>query len=275
MILVNGEQKDSIAISDRGLQYGDGLFETIEVKNGRPVFYKLHLTRLSAGCKKLKIPFPDPELLIDEARFIIQHSSSAILKLIITRGSGGRGYQQPVEIQPTRILSLHPFPDYPDTYKQQGINARFCQQRLGHNPELAGMKHLNRLEQVMARSEWQDHTIQEGLMLDINDHVIEGTMTNLFLVKKNVLHTPMLNMCGVNGILRHIIIENAVNQGINITELTLNKEDVLAADELFVTNSIIGVWPVKTLEHRKYPIGPLSIRFAEWLNDCKQKDLCA
>ena len=273
MNLVNGKQQHSIAISDRGVQYGDGLFETIEINNGHPVFFNQHLKRLNAGCKRLKIPFPDPALLIDEAQFILQKSSTAILKLIITRGSGGRGYLQPSKIEPTRIFSLHPFPDYPGTYKQKGINAIFCQHKLGHNPELAGLKHLNRLEQVLARSEWHDSTIQEGLMLDISEHVIEGTMSNLFLVKNDVLYTPMLNMCGVNGILRQIIVELAAKQGINIIESTLKKKDILSADELFVTNSIIGIWPIKTLEHKNYTIGPFSRRFAIWLNDYKQKDL--
>ena len=273
MNLVNGKQQHSIAISDRGVQYGDGLFETIEINNGHPVFFNQHLKRLNAGCKRLKIPSPDPALLIDEARFILQKSSTAILKLIITRGVGGRGYLQPSKIEPTRIFSLYPYPDYPDTYEQHGINAIFCQHKLGHNPELAGLKHLNRLEQVLARSEWQDKTIQEGLMLDISEHVIEGTMSNLFLVKNDVLYTPILNMCGVNGILRQIIIELAATQGINIIESTFKKKDILSADELFVTNSIIGIWPIKTLEHKNYTIGPFTRRFAIWLNDYKQKDL--
>ena len=221
----------------------------------------------------MKIPFPNPELLSEEAQRIVSNSSTAILKIIITRGSGGRGYQQPTKLEPTRIFSLHPFPDYPATYKQQGISTRFCQHKLGHNPELAGLKHLNRLEQVLARAEWQDNTIQEGLMLDISEHVIEGTMSNLFLGKNNVLYTPILNMCGVNGILRQIIVELAAKQGIKLIESTLNKQDILSADELFITNSIIGIWPIKTLEHKNYAIGPLSRKFAIWLNDYKQKYL--
>ena len=121
-----------------------------------------------------------------------QHSSKAVLKLILTRGSGGRGYRQPDVIQTTRVLSLYPFPDYPDIYKEQGITARFCDTRLGLNPALAGIKHLNRLEQILARAEWTDPDIQEGIMLDMNDHVIEGTMTNLFYIKNNTLYTSSL-----------------------------------------------------------------------------------
>ncbi len=275
MNLVNGKQHHSVSISDRGLQYGDGLFETIEINKGHPVFFEHHLNRLNIGCKRLKIPFPDPTLLTNETRFITKESATAILKIIITRGAGGRGYLQPTKIEPTRILSLHPFPDYPDNYKQQGINVCFCQHRLGINPELAGIKHLNRLEQVLARSEWHDNNIQEGLMLDINNHVIEGTMTNLFLVKNKVLYTSALNVCGVSGIIRQIIIELAARQGINFIETMLSKEDIQTADELFVTNSIIGIWPIKTLENYTYSIGPFSLNFITWLNQYKQRELRA
>ncbi|MEY3788203.1 MAG: hypothetical protein RLZ75_2410, partial [Pseudomonadota bacterium] len=180
MILVNGTPQTHIEISDRGFQYGDGLFETITVHNSKAVFLQQHINRLTAACQRLHIPTPDLDTLHTEIKHLCQHTEHSVLKIIITRGSGGRGYRQPDNIQPTRILSLHPFPTYPDSYYQQGITARFCDTRLGLNPTLAGMKHLNRLEQVLARAEWQDDSVQEGIMLDINDCVIEGTMSNLF-----------------------------------------------------------------------------------------------
>ena len=184
MMLVNGECREHIEISDRGFQYGDGLFETIKVINGQPVFLDRHIERLDTGCRRLYIPFPGAELLTLEAQKLCQYSNKAVLKLILTRGSGGRGYRQPEVIQTTRVLSLHPFPDYPDSYNEQGITARFCNTCLGLNPALAGIKHLNRLEQILARAEWADSDIQEGIMMDMDEHVIEGTMTNLFLYKK-------------------------------------------------------------------------------------------
>ena len=162
-MLINGERKKHIEVTDRGFQYGDGLFETIEVCNGQTVFLDRHLDRLKAGCDRLHIPFPNREVLCFEAATLVQqsisqqsgyqYSNKAVLKLIVTRGSGGRGYCPPDLIQPTRVLSLHPFPDYPSTYQEQGIISRFCDTRLGLNPALAGIKHLNRLEQIMARSE--------------------------------------------------------------------------------------------------------------------------
>ena len=142
MILVNGSDKDHIELSDRGFQYGDGLFETIAVRNGKPVCFDRHLVRLKDGCDRLYIPFPGAELLTLEARQLVQQTTDSVLKIILTRGSGGRGYRQPNTIKTTRVLSLHPFPEYPSNYKETGIVTRFCNTRLGINPDLAGIKHL-------------------------------------------------------------------------------------------------------------------------------------
>ncbi len=258
MILVNGECREHIEISDRGFQYGDGLFETIAVLNGQPVFFDRHIDRLKAGCLRLYIPFPGTGLLAHEAQKLSEHSSNAVLKLILTRGSGGRGYRQPDLIQTTRVLSLHPFPDYPDSYKVQGIVARFCDTRLGLNPALAGIKHLNRLEQILARAEWTDPAIQEGIMLDINGHVVEGTMTNLFYVKNHTLYTSVLTFAGVAGIIRGILMAIASVQGIFAIEHTFTQDELLSADEVFVCNSIAGIWPVRQIENIRFPVGEIT-----------------
>ncbi len=265
MILVNGECRESIEVSDRGFQYGDGLFETIEVTNGQPVFFDRHIARLHAGCRRLYIPFPGAELLAFEAQQLSQHSSSAVLKLILTRGSGGRGYRQPDDIQATRVLSLHPSPDYPDIFKQQGIVTRFCDTRLGLNPALAGIKHLNRLEQILARAEWTDPNIQEGIMLDMNERVIEGTMTNLFYVKNNILYTSLLTLAGVAGIMRGIIKTMSSNYGISAIEHSFTKDELLSADEVFVCNSIVGIWPVKQIAKTCFPVGVITRQLQTWL----------
>ncbi|TAN70970.1 MAG: aminodeoxychorismate lyase [Methylobacter sp.] len=260
MILINGESKEHIEISDRGFQYGDGLFETIEVRDGQAVFLESHLERLDLGCRRLYIPFPGVQLLSLEAKELCRqwHSARAVLKIIVTRGSGGRGYRQPDVIQPTRVLSLHPYPDYPENYREQGIVARFCTTRLGLNPSLAGIKHLNRLEQVMARSEWNDQAIQEGLMLDGNDHVIEGTMTNLFYIKNDRLYTSALTQSGVAGIIRSIIMVLSANHGLPVIEHTFTKDELLSADEVFVCNSIIGIWPIRQIETVRFSVGPIT-----------------
>jgi 4-amino-4-deoxychorismate lyase len=265
MVLVNGECREHVEISDRGFQYGDGLFETIAVNDGQAIFFDRHLDRLKAGCRRLYIPFPDIEVLVFEARTLCQHSSKAVLKLILTRGSGGRGYRQPDVILATRALSLHPFPDYPDIYKEQGIEARFCNTRLGLNPALAGIKHLNRLEQVLARAEWTDPAIQEGIMLDMNDYVIEGTMSNLFYVKNDALYTASLTLSGVAGVMRGIIMALSAEHNLPVIEHTFTKDELLSADEIFVSNSIIGIWPINKIAGTRFSVGSKTRQIQIWL----------
>ncbi|MCX7089408.1 MAG: aminodeoxychorismate lyase [Methylococcales bacterium] len=258
MVLINGSSEHCLDVTDRGLQYGDGLFETIAVYQGQPVYLQEHLQRLQRGCERLLIPCPALDLLRNEAVQLSQHTQQAVLKIIVTRGSGGRGYRQPDSIAATRILSLHPYPDYPAHFKQQGITARFCQTRLGLNPSLAGIKHLNRLEQVLARAEWQDATIQEGLMLDALDRIIEGTMSNLFFIKDQAIVTSPLTHSGVAGILREKIMQIAERDNIPLKQHYFKQDALLAADEVFVTNSIIGIWPVKQIQQTLFPVGAMT-----------------
>lgn len=273
MILVNGKQSGSIPVSDRGFQYGDGIFETIEVRNRYPIFLAQHLRRLTAGCQTLKIPAPDEELLKKECLLISEHASSSVLKLIISRGVGGRGYRTPQTVITNRVISLHDYPIYPQSYDQEGINLRFCDTELGINPALAGIKHLNRLEQVMARSEWQDNDIQEGLMSNYQQHVIEGTMSNVFIVKSDHLITPVIDQCGVNGIIRDQILSLAEIHHIPYSIAPLTRQEILQADEVFVTNSIIGLWPVKQLQQRHYQVGNFTRRLKSLLKQRQDEDL--
>jgi 4-amino-4-deoxychorismate lyase len=273
MILVNGVEVDHIPVNDRGFQYGDGLFETIEVIESQPVFLDQHLLRLSAGCLKLNIPIPSINQLTDEIYRVCKYSKQGVLKIIITRGRGGRGYRQPEAIQPTRVISLHPFPEYPATHAKQGIIARFCDTRLGLNPTLAGIKHLNRLEQIMARAEWDDPVIQEGIMLDSNNHVIEGTMTNLFYVKDSIIYTSLLTLSGVAGIVRGVIKELIAENNLTLIEHDYGKEALLTADEAFVCNSIIGLWPIRQIENVNFAVGNVANQLQGLLTQLKEKGL--
>lgn len=273
MWLINGESRHCIDISDRGLQYGDGLFETIEVIAGKPLFLSRHLQRLQQGCQILLIPCPDLNLLSAEAQQICEGTEQGVLKLMLTRGSGGRGYRQPPEISPSRICSLHPHPGYTDQLYRQGINLRFCDKRLAINPDLAGIKHLNRLEQVLARAEWQDDEIHEGLMLDSEGYVVEGTMSNLFWVENGQLRTPMLDRCGIRGVLRALVIELAHAAGIEVLETRIGASRLLQADEIFVTNSLIGIWPVKQLLRQRFTPGPLTASLLQAYADLRQQEI--
>ena len=272
MYLLNGETKHCIEFSDRGFQYGDGLFETIEIVNGSPVFLKQHFQRLDIGCQKLLIPTPELKTLKTEAFDLSDGIEHGVLKLIVTRGSGGRGYRQPDKINPNRLFSMHPYPNYPVELGKTGVKVRFCQTRLGLNPSLAGVKHMNRLEQILARSEWDSADVHEGLMMDINNNVIEGVMSNIFLVKDNCLYTPSLTNCGVKGVLRSIVLQLSDDNSIPVIEQNITQADVYNAEELFVTNSIIGIWPVKKIENQVYKVGVLTQTIQTLFLNFKQQD---
>ncbi|MBA1149204.1 aminodeoxychorismate lyase [Ectothiorhodospiraceae bacterium WFHF3C12] len=247
-MLVNGRWSETLPASDRGLQYGDGLFETLAVVHGRPALWDAHMARLQAGCRRLGITMPDAGTLSEEAESLARACRAGVLKVVVTRGSGGRGYAPPSDAEPTRLLSLHPYPDYPPSHWRDGVAVRVCRQRLGSQPALAGLKHLNRLEQVMARAEWDDPEIAEGLMLSQNGEVVEGTMSNLFVVSGGAAVTPPLEDAGVAGVMRGLVMERLRESGVAVREQRLNLSAVAGADEAFLTNSVIGVWPVRAFE---------------------------
>lgn len=241
--LVNGSDTEKLSVNDRGLHYGDGLFETIAIINGKPWHWQLHMQRLVEGCKRLKIAKPDEALFLDEVIRVSLNMPRAIVKIIVTRGSGGRGYRFDNNIEATRIIASHDWPDHPASYCQQGVRLRICETPISCQPALAGLKHLNRLENVLARSEWQDDTYAEGLMCDIDGHVIEGTMTNLFWVENGEIFTPSLEKCGVKGVMRNRVMAAAKRLGITCNEEVVELSRLQDAEELFVCNSIIGIWP--------------------------------
>lgn len=274
MILRNGIADNRINIADRGLQYGDGLFETIAYYDGEAEFVEAHLDRLVAGCERLNIPFQQLEQLRTELTTVYQQlaTDNAVIKIIITRGEGGRGYLADSDVEPTRIISTHSYPNYPDSYSQSGVQLRFCQQTLSENKTLAGIKHLNRLEQVLARNEWQDPDIAEGLMCDNHGNIIEGTMSNVFIVKSGQLITPVLTNSGVAGIMRAQIIQLADKQDITVKEREIAKDELAQADELFVCNSVIGIWPVTNIvdTNIKYSIEDVTQMLQQGLEQAKK-----
>lgn len=256
---VNGVAVDCVDASDRGLLYGDGLFETMAVSNGRVSSWSRHMARLLAGCERLGIAL-DTMQLAQEADELLAGTGQGVLKVIVTRGSGGRGYRVPDRVVPRRILQLHPRPEFPPAARETGVAVRLCTTRLSQNPLLAGIKHLNRLEQVLARREWQDPQIAEGLLQDADGRLVEGTMSNLFIVRDQVLLTPDLHRCGVAGIMRSIILDLAEGQSLMTKIRALDMDDLLAADEVFLCNSLIGIWPVIAVDGRTYRKGSMTSR---------------
>lgn len=259
MILIDGQPGDKVSALDRGLHYGDGVFETIAIINGMPLCLDAHLRRLRNGCRVLGISAPETQILSAEVRQITAGTVRAVLKIIVTRGAGGRGYQPPPESTPVRILSIHPWPDYPADHRSSGVEAAFCDFVLARQPALAGIKHLNRLEQVLARAEVAGRKCPEGFVSDPSGAIIEGTMSNVFMRRGNLLITPGLQDCGVAGIIRAEIIDRAAGLGLETRVQRIDRADLLAAEEVFFSNSIIGIWPVRRAgahQYRRAEIAP-------------------
>ncbi|WP_077047037.1 aminodeoxychorismate lyase [Pseudomonas sp. KK4] len=254
---VDGQPADALSLKDRGLAYGDGLFETIAVRDGFPILLDRHLMRLARGCQRLALNL-DHEAVVEELMTYAAELEEGVLKLIVTRGDSLRGYAFDPSAQARRILSGNPPAAYPVAHRVQGIRLFPCTTRLSIQPLLAGLKHLNRLEQVMARAEWQDSDHAEGLMLDQQGRVIEGVFSNLFLVRDGGLITADLTRCGVEGVMRAELLFQAESLGIptHVTDITL--EQLQQADEVFVCNSVYGVWPVHAYAATRWPVGPLT-----------------
>lgn len=250
---INGEPGDRISVRDRGFQYGDGLFETIAVRDGAPRLWSHHLDRLQRGAVQLKLPLPDVTVLQQEAQNLCRDVDRAVLKLIVTRGPATDGYALPDSPQPTYVFSLSAWPPDRESWAE-GVAVCVCKTRIATNPKLAGIKHLNRLEQILARAEWRDE-YAEGLMLDVDGHVIDGTTSNVFAVFDRGLVTPDVANGGIAGVMRGVVLAHATLLGIPSWVAPLKLDELYAAQEIFLTNSLMGVVPVTQFDGRKFSIG--------------------
>jgi 4-amino-4-deoxychorismate lyase len=259
--LIDGRSAARIDVRDRGLHYGDGLFETMAVVDGAVRRLAAHLARLWTGCERLGIAPPDPGLLQAEIAALAAGQQRAVLKLILTRGSGGRGYAPPEPGTPRRMLLREPWPGYAAGRCEDGVAVRLCHTVPGDQPRLAGIKHLNRLEQVLARREWSasaEDAPAEGLMFDGRGDVVGGTMSNVFIVREGRVLTPRLDRCGVAGTVRAALMQAAMRAGVPCQETTIARDALYAAQEIFLTNALIGIWPVRRLEDRVLAVGPVT-----------------
>jgi 4-amino-4-deoxychorismate lyase len=192
--LINGIRSDSVSVMDRGLQYGDGLFETIAVRNGSLRFLDYHLDRLNDGCRRLAIPFPTGATIENEVRNLSADCRFGTAKILLTRGIGKRGYAPPDNPIPNRLIGLLEGVRPSRAPYETGVVVRFCDTNISANPTLAGIKSLGRLDQVLARCEWTDATISDGLMSTQDGKVICGTMTNLFFVTGGELTNSLVGI---------------------------------------------------------------------------------
>ena len=256
MMLVNGAPAESIPATDRGLAYGDGVFRTLRAQNGEPLYWARQYEKLANDCAVLDIPCPDEAPLLHETRTAARAYAQAVVKIIVTRGSGARGYAPPESCTPLRVVMISPLSPVPDT--QAGIHVHRCRLRLSHQPALAGVKHLNRLENVLARAEWNDPALREGLLLDQQGFAIGGTMSNLFIVEQGALITPTLTHCGVAGVTRARVLDVAEKSRLTTRVEPVPLQRVLDADEIFFVNSVIGLWPVARLGERQWQSATLA-----------------
>jgi 4-amino-4-deoxychorismate lyase len=257
---VDGQPADSVSVLERGLHYGDGLFETIAVLNGEARLLGRHLQRLATGCERLGLR-AEPAQIGAEVRAAAAEMPRAVIKVLLTRGRAlARGYALSGAEIPTRIMLRYPWPAEDPAAAQAGARVRIATLRLGENPALAGVKHLNRLEQVLARREWSDPGIMDALMFSHSGDLVSGTMTNVFIVRDATLFTPRLERCGVAGVMRATVLALAAAGGVPARECALSAQDLGAAEELFLTNALIGIRPVRELEGAALPLGPLTRR---------------
>jgi 4-amino-4-deoxychorismate lyase len=263
-ILVDGRPGDVLPADDRGLLYGDGVFRTLRVDAGQPRWWDDQLAKLSRDCASLGLIAPQPVVWRADLRQLAPPPADGILKLLVTRGSGARGYQPPDPAHTRRLMVFEALEFSPNP--PAGLRLRICALRLGWQPRLAGVKHLNRLENVLARAEWDTPEIDEGLLLDQAGNVISGVMSNLFIWRGNRLLTPRLDRCGVAGVARARLMQRARDAGIEVQETELDLPAVYEADEVMLTNSVRGLRRVARLEAKHWPNSTISRQLTEYLD---------
>ncbi|MGC1549166.1 MAG: aminodeoxychorismate lyase [Rhodanobacter sp.] len=254
MMLINGQPGDSISALDRGLSYGDGLFETIRFVGEVAPLWSRHMQRLHLGCERLRLPLPDEALLWHEAMTVTHGLPQSVLRITLTRGVGERGYAWSAALQPTRIVAAFPMPLLAAGTYAHGVRMHQCETKLAEQPLLAGIKHLNRLEQVLARAEWSDSAAAEGLLCDVYGRVISATAANLFAVIDGSTVTPSLDRCGVAGVARAELL--TVLPQAQVRDLSL--KECLQASELFLSSSIRGILPVQAVGDKVFAPGPVA-----------------
>lgn len=248
LVLLNGSPAALLSPLDRGLAFGDGVFRTLRLETGEPVWWADHYAKLAADCRQLGLDSPTRTEWEQDIAWVAARQPDSVLKLIVTRGPGPRGYRLPDLPLPTRVAIASPLPDFPDPVAATGARVRICDLRLGHQPRLAGAKHLNRLENVLARMEWDDPEIDEGILLDGAGRVISGVMSNLFMRRDRAWLTPSLAQCGVAGVTRARLM--AV---LGAQEGCFGLAELMQADTILLSNSLIRMRWVARLGQRNWP----------------------
>jgi len=256
MTRINGQQHHLIETTDRGLAYGDGVFRTVQVQQGVPLLWQWQWQRLCHDAQRLQLPLPEEAWLQQEIALASADIERASVKILLTRGSGPRGYAIPSNTQTQCIIQANPWAGYPARWYEHGVALYPCQLQLARQPKLAGIKHLNRLEQVLARSEWHDPQYQDGLLCDSEGWVIETCMANLWLCEGGQWVTPRLSHSGVAGAVRSWWIDQLTQAGQTAVEANISCERLFAADEVWLCNSLLGLAPVAAIGDQTWSSWP-------------------
>jgi len=261
-IWIDGREAATLPLPDRGLEFGDGLFETLLVIDGRIPLREFHIARLQSGLATLQFPALHERVAryLDEALARLDSNLNYTLRITVTRGSGPRGYAPPIAPQARVIITATRMTGDPQTMLAP---ARLGVSRIrwGTQPALAGLKHLNRLEQVMAAQERSSAGWDEALMLDQAGAPVSVTAGNLFMVSGGTLVTAALEDCGITGTRRRFIIErSAPDLGLQVQVATFSLDQLLAADEVFYCNSLVGLRPVGELAGTRWSAQPVCSR---------------
>ncbi|MGF1720253.1 aminodeoxychorismate lyase [Vibrio kyushuensis] len=266
MFWVNGLPCNTISLTDRSFQYGDGCFTTMLTTHGEIQHWQEHQSRMQRCLELLNIAQPDWKQVHEWLKNAAIHDPKSGLRLNITRGEGGRGYSSLGISEMNVVISDFAYPTHYEQWAEQGIELGMCNRRLGLNPILAGHKHNNRLEQVLAKQDIDEQGLLDGIVLDIHDQIIETTMANLFWVTGDTLYTPSLENSGVSGVMRQLVITCAKKQGIPIKVGQYSLTDLRQADEIFITNSICTVVPIIKINKSTFTIGSNTRNFQENFN---------
>jgi 4-amino-4-deoxychorismate lyase len=266
-----GNPCESIPVDDRAVQYGDGLFETVAIRDGRARLWNYHAERLRTGCARLGLPVPTEQLLEDELNSALNAASidtqHCVAKLLVSAGTGQRGYLRCGAGDATLLVGLAESPVLAKSLFRDGVKVRVCSTRLAIQPQLAGIKTLNRLEQVVARNEWRDESVFEGLLLDTEDRLICGTMSNVFLIDDHSLVTPAITHCGISGVMRRHILTIVAQADIACDVRDVASEELDSCQGGFLTNSQFGVLPINQCTDRSWQLNDLSRRIVQLVTD--------
>ena len=266
MFWLNGQPADSISLLDRSFQYGDGGFTTMLTRNGELIHWLYHKQRMQACLTALSISEPNWSQVEQWLLTAAKSEPLAGLKLHISRGEGGRGYSPTQVSTPNVTISNFAYPAHYSQWQEQGIELGVSRVKLGINPLLAGHKHNNRLEQVLIKADLETLDFADGIVLDMMDNVIETSLANVFWRCDDVLCTPSLETSGVTGVGRRLVLAYAKQTKFTVKIDQFTLDDVLNADEVFITNSLLGAAPIRAIESQTYPIGALTRRIQEMLS---------